>query len=680
MGKNMKSLVCLLFLLAFVGCENNPYPNVDLNDQRTQREAKPRPGISLAMEDSYDLFEGSKTQIDVDAIVEVGRPDVEVIGLPTGAEYDEETFQITWQPNYFAGNDPKDPTKKVQVYNFKVSVGTTDPEETRRIERTISLVVYDVPRNLDINGSDSKTVYENDKLRYEFTIDNPDYVDGPFKLVGEKLPSNTNILSTSDPKKFVLEFEPDYFHVKASDTCSGWRDYGCKEYKSKLVVTNPAGHQGEKEITIKVKDRRLDTKLVAPDFITQGLDLSLQVSAYDLNKEVAPNIRLIDTPQFGDFNTTITKNPDNYASVLDITWNDIPPTYNGQIITLKYEACVKNSQNSMSNCKRGSTDIKINVKERKAPTINRSQWPAGKVEFLGFNERKSFNIYIRDGEDSRLKPTVTIEPKEMQKYVSFNNDRLTVNFSESGIYQFNLRAKSDYNVETSESFIVEVFSKLRSKTLYFTDSTKNEEVKFYREAFPNFDIMNPNFQDLNIRNLSGRDTLVLGTSILMNNDLSDAILNAMDKINDVVIASPLIQEMPEKFMVELEDRYKVSINGRLSQLPNAPKLSKMEFVQRDDFRVPKGKIQLKGSATDVSADPVLFVAGVERKNCQDVLDLADSKREKRYKIGVICDRLDGHRGRLAILGTEWADLKFDEADKDIPARWLSQMLNNSLNP
>lgn len=681
MGSNMKMFLSLFFIVAFVGCTNDPYPNVDLNEDRTQREAKPRPPVSVAMDDSYDLYEGSKTTIDVDVSVGIGRPDVEVLGLPTGAEYDPMTYQISWKPNYFAGNDPKDPTKKVQVYKFTVSAGTTDPSDTRRIERAINLVVYDVPRNLDINGSNEKTVYENSKLRYEFTIDNPDYVDGPFKLVGEKLPSNTKIIpSTTDPKKFTLEFEPDYFHVMASDTCSGWRDYGCKEYKSKLVVTNPAGHQGEKEIKIKVKDRRLDTKLVAPDFLTQGLDLSLQVSAYDLNKEVAPSIRLVNPPQFGDIRTKITQNADNYASVLDIAWNDIPPTYNGQLITLQYEACVMNSSNTMNNCERGSTDIRINVKERKAPTINRYSWPAGKVQFLGFDESKSFNIYVKDGEDSRLKPTVTIEPKEMQKYVSFNNDRLRVKFSKSGIYQFNIRAKSDYNVESSESFIVEVFSKLRSNTLYFTDSTKNEEVKFYKEAFPGVDIMNPNFQDLNIRNLSGRKTLILGTSILKENTLSDQILNAMDKIDDVVIASPLIQEMPEKFMVELEDRYKVSINGRLSELPNAPKLEKMEFVQRDDFRVPRGKIQLKGKATDVSADPVLFVAGVERKNCQDVLDLADSKREKRYKIGVICNRLDGSRGRLAILGTEWADLKVDTQDESIPTRWLTQMLNNSLNP
>lgn len=677
----MKRTLSLLFLFAFIACENNPYPNADTQKDPTRREAKPRPAISLNMNDSYDLFEGTKREIEVDALVEVGRPDVVVIGLPTGAQYDPETFTISWQPNYFAGNDPKDPTKKVQVYNFKISLGTTDPEETRRIERTISLVVYDVPRNLDINGSNSAQVNENSKLRYEFNIENPDYIDGPFKVVGDKLPSNSKILTTSNPKRFILEFEPDYYHVKASDSCGGWRNYGCKEYKPKLIVTNPAGHQSEKEITLQVKDVRLDTKLVAPDLVTQGLDLSLQVSAYDLNKEMAPILKIIDKPSFGDFDTNVTKNPENYSSVLDISWTDIPPAYNGQIITLKYEACVKDRNNNNNNCERGQTDIKINVKERKAPIINRSAWPAGKVQFLGFNESKTFNISVRDGEDSRLDPAVTIEPVEMQKYVKFDQSRrrLTVQFSESGIYQFNLRAKSDYNVESAESFIVEIFSKNRSNVLYFTDSTKNEEVKFYKSVYPDLDIMNPNFQDLNIRNLSGRKTLLLGTSILKDNDIPDMILRAMDEIGDIIIASPLIDQMPEKFRVKLEDQYKVSINGRLSELPNAPALDKMEFVWRDDFTAPSGKIQLKGSATNESIDPVLFVAGVERQNCQDVLDLADARREKRYKIGVICDRVNGQYGRLAILGTEWADLKTDAGDANIPARWFKQMLNNRLN-
>ena len=88
---------------------------------------------------------------------------------------------------------------------------------------------------------------------------------------------------------------------------------------------------------------------------------------------------------------------------------------------------------------------------------------------------------------------------------------------------------------------------------------------------------------------------------------------------------------------------------------------------------------MKGTATGESVDPVLFVAGVERQNCQDVLDLADERREKRYKIGVICDRVNGQYGRLAILGTEWADLKVGDSDKNIPARWFNQMLNNRLN-
>lgn len=677
----MKKALSLIGLLAFMGCENNPYPNADLQKDPTQREAKPRPGISLNINDSYDFFEGTRTDIEIDARVESGRPDVVVMDLPTGAEFDEDTYTISWKPSYFAGNDPKDPTKKVQVYNFKVSLGTTDPEETRRIERTISMVVYDVPRNLDINGNSSTEITENQTLRYQFNIENPDYVDGPFKVVGDKLPSNSKIKPTSDPKRFILEFEPDYYHVKATDSCSGWNNYGCKEYKSKLIVTNPAGHQSEKEITIKVRDERLETKLVAPDFITQGLDLSLQVSAYDLNKEMAPEIKILDKPRFGDFNTNITRNPENYSSVLDISWNDIPPAYNGQVITLKYEACVKDSNNRTNNCERGQTDIRINVKERKAPIIGRSSWPAGKVQFLGFNESKTFNISVRDGEDSRLDPAVTIEPAEMQKYVTYNQSRgrLTVKFSESGIYQFNIRAKSDYNVESAESFIVEIFSKNRSNVLYFTDSTKNEEVKFYKSIYPDLDIMNPNFQDLNIRNLSGRRTLLLGTSILKDNDIQDMILRAMDEIGDIVIASPLIDQMPEKFRVKLEDTYKVSINGRLSELPNAPALDKMEFVWRDDFTRPSGKIQLKGTATGESVDPVLFVAGVERQNCQDVLDLADERREKRYKIGVICDRVNGQYGRLAILGTEWADLKVGDSDKNIPARWFNQMLNNRLN-
>lgn len=679
-SSKLKLLLSVLLGLSLLSCEKDPYPSVgerDLNPVKTPRKVEPQ--MSITMKSVYELDEGRKTNIKIKIDVPRGDARIEVDNLPPGASYDEATNLISWTPGMFAGNDPKDPTIKSQIYPVTIWLRSTE-DLKEAIKKDINLVVYDVPQNLDINGSTSENATEGSDFSYEFDIVNPDYPTGPFNVVLSNTPANMRLVKV-DENNYRMEFKPDYHHVKLTQRSDCRFGSHCKKYESQIIVTNPAGHKTVKDIEIDVLDKRLDVKIVNQKELVNGLDLSFQVSAYDMNGEIAPDLSMTsDEPDYGKFSTEVIEDDINNTSVMNITWKDIPPTYNGKSFDFKFKACVKTSYSSTRNCNYSATTVKIEVKDRNPPIIVRDSWENGKIQYFKFNERKSFKVFVRDG-DSRFNDVsnIKIMPESMRKYVSYSasSNTITARFSEAGIHQFSLVATSEYNMSSAESFVAEVFDVNRSKTLYFTDSTRDDEVKFYLNTLKNVQMMNPVLQVLNERNLSGRDTLILGTSILKDKNLKTTIENAMNKIENVVIATPLIENMPKSFLDEISVQNRIGIEGRYDELPNTPKLSELSFVTRFDLPVPSQTVKLKGLSSDESYAPLVFKIGVDRKNCADVLDLTDSKKEKIYKIGLICNRKNN--GRYVILGTEFSDILPAQGDEDIAARWLRKMLSTTLN-
>ncbi len=668
-------LLALLSLFIFISCEQDPYP--EGGKRLTPRtDLQEKPGLSMIVSPLVELTEGRKSVVKIQVSVPPpGLPEVRVEGLPLGATFDADRLEINWTPGFFDGNDVENPTIKTRSYPITVFLASSEAPKDNISENTV-LKVNDKPREFTVDGYSSFSANEGQPFEYRFKLSNKDYPRGPFQVSISGMPANTIVEQISEVE-YKISGEADHHHVRINETnsCSG---RNCLGYKGQITAFNPANHKTTKDIDIKVQDKRLDVTLVAPEDMEQGLDITFQVSAYDLNGEVAPQIELSsDEPEFGEFSTKIVKDQENNSSVLNVTWKDIPPTYNNTKRFFSFKACVLDTSRRYRNCNQETTDVKIVVKERKPPTFDRSNWAAGVIKYLKHKEYDTEYIYIQDGDSLQDITNVKIMPESMRKYVSWNNDKLTLkNFDKEGIYQFSLVAKSEYNMSTAESFVVEVFSKNRSKTLYFTDSTRDNEAKFYRDTLKNIELMNPMLQILNERNLSGREILVIGTSMLSDDSMSTEITRAMDKIKNIIVATPLIENMPKKFLDKLKIENKVAIIGRYTDLPDTPDLSTMNFVYRKDFDIPSMDIGLQLKATVESDDPIIFSTGVDTNNCADVLELTDAQKLTRYKIGVICKRENG--GRLAVLGTEFADLKASLADKDIPSKWFQKMLSTKI--
>lgn len=592
---------------------------------------------------------------------------VSIDGLPTGVIFDSEKNLIKWTPSFFDGNDLGDPAIKSRIYPITIWLrNSLDP--VRALRKTINLIVFDSPQVIDILPSNKTTVDEGQKFSNTFTIANADYPTGPFKVVTSDFPANTELVKVNE-NTYKLEFTPDYYHVNRKTSGSS------KNYKGKIIVANPANHTMSKDLNITVYDKRLESKIIAPEKLIQGLDVSFQVVGYDLNKEVTPVVSMISSkPNFGKFTFQEIKNEENNSTVLNVLWTDIPPTHNGEDFVFTFRSCVLNSNASYGNCKESKTTVSILLRDRKPPTIDRRLWPIGDISYLNFAESLSKGLSIVDSEDSALKPRVEVFPIEIRKYVIWKDNSLRLNFTEPGIFQFNIVATSDYNVSSSESFLVEVFPKDRNKILFFADSTRDPEVIFYKKTFKNVDIMNPAIQEINLRNLSGRDTIVIGTSSLMDADIQPTIMKALDKIKNIVVASPLIDQLPEKFLEKMRMDYGLVTIGRYSQLPNLPPLEKMQFAKTSQFNDSKSPIFLKRSASSESRDPMLFNGGLyePQKICKGVLGLSLNGINP-YVIGVVCNRENG--GRISLLGTEWADLAVSAEDEQIPVLWFNTMIN-----
>ncbi len=672
----------ILLLIILVGCESNPYPELgnsgesrrtsqDDGDPRDEEETRIEP-LALSILNQMDFKEGRKGEYQFKAEVKApGKPLVWIDNLPAGATFDDKNLVITWAPGFFDGNDPKDPSIKVRTYVIQVNLRSSNSVE-RQLSEKVILKVSDTPRTVDISSSNSVSVYEGKTLTYDFDISNKDYPNGPFRVVTSDMPANTKLSKISDTK-YRVEFSPDYYYVNRD------QDGSRIEHTSKIVVTNPAGHIGEKQFDITVYDERLGVNLQTPNtaqtpVLEQGLDASFQIAAYDLNKEISPSIEFTSSrPNFGKFTAELIENADSYSSVYNVKWNDIPPAYNGKTIDIGFKACVLDDSGWKNNCSYETLKIAIKVKDRKSPIIDRSAWPVGELIYLGFNKTETRNLKITDGEDPRITPTVEIFPKKIRKFVSISSGRIFMKIDEPGVHQFHVKATSDYKTSTTESFIVEVFPEDRSKVLFFADSTRDPEVKFYKENLSDVSVMNPLLQTINLRAVKERETLVLGTSVLYDKGAELQILKAMKEIKNLVIASPLMRNMPDKFLNELNVSYNMKFIGRYNDISNAPKIEDTYFATTTQFQTPMHQVKLGLRASSESFNPLVFSGGLDNpnKNCKSVMGITPNGFSP-YVLGVVCSRSGG--GRLVLLGTEWADLKVHADDKAIPATWFNTML------
>lgn len=671
MKSSLLSLTIFAATLLFFGCKDNPYPSsgnyVD-EAHRSPQEPTPMPPLTLFINSKIEFNEGRILEYPIKVFVKPpGKPIVTIDNLPAGAEFDDKNFIIKWRPSFTDGNDPNDPKIKSRLYTIKVWLRNS-MDNVSQTSQVATLEVRDTPRPINISDSSIKSVYEGDTYSNIIKIDNLDYPNGPFKIVTNNFPPNAKLIKI-DSNTYKIEFELDHYQVnlKKGETS--------KRIDAGISVINPSNDMADLKIPFSIYDARLPTQLATPEEMTQGLDVSFQVVGHDLNREVSPKISITSPlPSVGSFRLTEVKNAENFSTIGNIEWVDIPPSYNGKTFNFAFKFCVLDEYFNYNNCTTKKTAVTVKIRDRKAPVIDRANWPVGDIAYLNYNQKELRKISIVDNENPAVGPKVEVFPESMREFVTWNKNLLSMQFNSPGIYQFNIIATSEYNISRNESFLVEVFPKERNQTIFFADSSRDPEASFYKQVIKEVDIFNPNIQDISLRDLAGRSSLILGTSILIDDANHNKILSAASKIKNLIIATPLIEELPKSLLEELQNDYGLSIIGRYNDLPNPPPIEKMLLATTTHFETPSFPVGLKLTSTVQSKNPLIFNGGLDDPNkiCKGVLGLSPDKFNP-YVLGVVCNKKNG--GRVALLGTEWSELKTHTNDIKIPFSWFTTFLN-----
>ncbi len=672
----MKRVLKFLPLLFILGaCESDPYPQSggEIVNGRAPQQRQTAPAFSIDVVSTLRFREGIQGAYPIKFHVPKGQPEYSFTGLPDGMSFDEEKQKLVYKPGFDAANDPDDPfvkVKRVPVTIWLREKGNT----TVAIKKDVVVEVNDTPRGFSVTGSVSNVnIDEGESLDRSFEFINEDFPSGPFTVKTSNLPKEFEV--TVDGNQVSMKMSPDYYFVTVDNTCNYWNCY--REWdEGKIEIIAPDGRRIVQNIEVKVNDERRTPKFVIPDEIEQGLEVNFVVSAMDQNAEVEPVITLKNQPRDGSitFEKLILAKNDLKQTHMKLTWKDIPEDRRGTSSDFRFEACVYNKSKQVNNCVTETVTVKISEQTHSAPVITRDSWPLGHIEYIGHMKSAGFTLQVVDGDDdSRSMGSIKVYPENMRDMVKYRNGRLEVTAKEPGIHQFKVVARSKFGIESTESFAFEGLPKDWSSNLYLVDSLRSKEVIINKTLFDSVDVANPDFQALDRRLLSNRETLILGTEILKNPAQIENIEGLRTKFKNIVLMSPALQLLQGELDAEIK-KLGITYRGRFSDVLTGQKLEDYYFlIGKDvDLRYPKRRVKLFGLLTDESANPLLLNKRID-STCTSALSLGDDVTQLDHLVSVKCQRESGG-GYIMINGYEFGDMKVSADDNEIPKSWLNKLM------
>jgi hypothetical protein len=669
--KNLFFFFSLILILQ--SCETNPYPEQGgefvNGKQPTQRPIAP--AYTIDVKSTLKFKEGIEDKFRIKFFVPTGNAVINFIGLPDGMYFDKKESKLIWKPSFQAANDAKDPA--IDLQRFPIKVALYSDNDTQAIKtKEIVIEVSDTARLFKTKTNVStQQVTEGTEHNNSFEFINEDFPNGPFTVITRNLPQSLEV-TLDKGNKATVNFKAAQNFVTVDDICTY---YSCKRKfaNGTIIITAPNGRSLNIPYDLTVNDDRFEPVFVNPTTINQGLDVSFVVTAYDPNGEVLPSITLENLPRNGlvTFENISGTKSDLLQTHMKLTWKDIPMSRRGTSTNFKFKSCVYNERRYMTECSNQTVTVNIEEQTHNAPSIQRDNWPLGKIEYLKFDKSFSVNIDVSDGDITPLAaPNVTIEPEAMKKSISFNNGTLKIRSSKPGLQQFSIRATSDYGIESVESFVFEILPESWSENIALISNVREIENVKNKDMFDSLDFVNPDTQNLEGRALSHRKTLVLGTDVLKNEDLLTKIETLSVNIRNIVVMSPLIDKLTNELGTEISELGILKL-GRFNLQVNNP-LSDFNFLLGRDIELtrPKWKMKLAGTLTAESHNPLLLKKKIT-SSCIEVLSLGNETTGMDYLTTAKCTRSNG--GYLLLSSFEFADFATNVDDQDIPKNWLNTL-------
>jgi hypothetical protein len=672
MERDMFKYLPLVTLMSLVGCNSNPYSEMNRSKTPPPIREEVRPTFGIDIPDVLSFDEGSKSEFSIRVSVPNGKPQIDWNGLPDGASYDIQKGILSWKPSFTDANDPLDLSVKSRDYLVTLIL-RSDADQVSAVKKTVIFKVKDTPRPILLNLTNTfiDVIEGQEKVLTGISVSSLDFPNGPFRVLLKSGKTGT-LREGERPGEWDLwtpGFSPETIKV-GRDCRENWSCF--KEFEETISVFTPDGRVGQKSIKVRLGDSRFPVALSLPKEITTSGDLALTFSGLDQNMEVLPQVSIEEAPEVGDLSLSLSsdKAASEYEGKFRLSWTQIPLDAYGKTYFFKVRAC--NSSNSGSpnseNCKISEYQLKLLHREVYAPTVARESWSATEMKYMISGKTLSTKIPVSSGGAAQILSvkTSTSDPDDT---VSYESGTLSIKASKMGVKFAKLEVTNSIGGVTSESFLYEVLPGDWSSNLTLGFSGDLPELSSLESLLGSFNRALYGTQGQTARSLFNREVVAATTHALSIptgiNDLDYFSRN----IKNVLISSPKLSSLPASIISELRS-HGVYLAGRGSDISGF-NLKDYELTVSKDLGIPKNGSLLAGSTTSESSNPG-FLSATVASDCKRLFSLfRPGPVPSELLMGVSCERENG--GRLIVLGFDWADVRVSEIERDLPSQWFQRM-------
>lgn len=678
-----------LMALAVVGlsaCRQNPYPDLKGGTLQPSKPQEPwvvAPPFSVEMDsDTLEFTEGQTGVYKLVGHVPNGNPVVTFSGLPTGATYDPKNGELKWTPDFSAGSDPQDPTVQSRTYKVTGKV-RSDLDPVTSNDFGFLIVVKNVPREFRFNVISGQVFHLKEGVAYKQTLKlvNADFPNGGFRVSSKNLPLGATLaVDPVTPTDITLSFTPPVGFTQLRKNGAAYAprcqltNLYCETVEVELAATDPAGEMTVTKIKWEIEDVRQSPQLVAPDNVADDLDVTLYLTATDLNAEVAPVLSLEGMAPFGTLTfkdvTAASGGTPAFSSVTEMRWTDIPADKLGTTQILKVKACAYSTPTTQTQCTTKVVNVNLAGGAHKAPEVDRAKWAFTDRLFFKVGDTVRVPLPVKDAEGNPLAPSVRVEPASAGAEVKWQADELVVTPKTAGLKQFIVTATSAFGVVNSQGFMFEALPANWSSVLIVGDPLRNKEVDAWKTMAGGGDVVSPEAA-LDERTLALRRVMIVTTTALDATESLPALEAAAATVPSVVIASPLLGSLNSGLATEMTTLGVIE-KGRFSNLGySAPGNWNLKSgIMPVGYSRPINAVSLTGTLTSESDDPMSLDLKTG-SSCKKVMTFSTAAGQESVEL-VRCER-GGGKGAMVVIGFEPGDLKFTGTDSALPAKWFKEL-------
>lgn len=668
-----KYLLPALVLAFLAGCQSNPYPDSEVSNKPEVIRNPVKPGMGIDIPNIISFDEGLENQFAVKVSVPKGNPILEWIGLPQGAVYDPTTSLVTWTPSFSDANDPNDLSVKVKDYVVTLKL-RSDEDPVSEIFRTITLKVKDTPRPLNLTLSTNSVDVEEgtSKNLVKINFDCEDFPNGPFQVSLKNGQAGVIRPGTQDGEWLMTA--PAFGHgtVKTPRDCTSSWNCGLK-FEETITIFTPDGRRAEKDISIKLKDKRLPVAISLPQQLEVSGELYLGFSALDSNEEVMPKISITKAPTLGQFEiiTSPEKSESNYEGKYIISWTNIPQEAYGKTFDFQISACNSSVSYTVNHsaCKSYSHKLKVIERDVVTPIITRRDWEQNELKYIKAGKEFNSEVSVNPGAGAQI-ISVKAKSSDSEDVISYSYEKLKIKAKNPGIKFARIDVMNSFGGNTTETFLYEVLPFNWSSNLVIGLSHESGELGPVETLLKSFNRTFHGVEGRNARALALRKLVYIGTHGLSLPGSADEVEFFSSNLNDIIISTPNLKALPESIINELRSNG-VYLAGRASDLGGFD-LKQFELNPARALGLPSGITGLAGETTGESSDPGLLSVTMS-SYCKRLFSLfKPGPTPTELLVGVSCKRENG--GNLVVLGFEWADIRVSDNDNALPAQWFKRIM------